>query len=393
MKICILTTSFPRWRDDTTAPFILDAARGLQDIGLEVKVIAMHCPGCKTHENWDGIEIIRRPYLPEKFEVLQAEGGGLPVVWKKYPFAKLAVMAFAAVQFITVLREARDCAVVHANWSLSGMICWASQLFDRRPFVVTVHGSDLFQVGEIKWVRWLTRVALNRAKRVIAVSQALADAAIGLGIKPELVEVIPDGVNTNKFFPLDGIRQNYLLYIGSFIRRKGVEYLIKAMPFIIQKYPTIKLVLVGDGPLKAEYQGIIKELNIHESICFAGLKSQDEVSALLQKAAVLVLPSVEEGLGVVLLEALSSGLPCVASDAGGIRDVITPDVGILVAPGDAHAIGEAVNDLLGDPEKRMSMSLAARKRAVEHYEWRLIAHRLLDIYQRVISKDNNDTHD
>ncbi len=91
-KICMLTTAYPRWPGDERAPFIHEAAKALKEAGNDVRVLAMHRPGTKTHDEIDGIEIIRTRYLPEKWEVLQEEGGGIPIVWKKKPLARLALI-------------------------------------------------------------------------------------------------------------------------------------------------------------------------------------------------------------------------------------------------------------------------------------------------------------
>jgi hypothetical protein len=145
MKVCILTTAFPKSPGDDNAPFILDAARALARAGVGVRVIAMHVPGTKDRENWDGIEIIRTRYLPERFEILRKEGGGLPVVWRKKPLARLAILPFLFFQAIQLIRYTRDCDIIHANWTLSGIICWITSFFHRRPYVVTVHGSDIYE--------------------------------------------------------------------------------------------------------------------------------------------------------------------------------------------------------------------------------------------------------
>jgi len=107
----------------------------------------------------------------------------------------------------------------------------------------------------------------------------------------------------------------------------------------------------------------------------------------MRRARLFVLPSIEEGLGVVILEALASGTPCVGSHVGGIPDAISPDVGMLVPPADEYALSQAIIRLLADEEAWRTMSRHARARALEHYAWAHSAKRLTEIYQEILNGD------
>lgn len=385
MKVCILTTAFPRWPGDERAPFIYEAARALQAAGLEVRVVAMHRPGTKTHEFWGGIEIIRTRYLPEKWEILQEEGGGIPIIWKKKPYARLALLPFMVSQSIALLRWSRGCDLIHANWTLSGMTAWFLQFAHRRPFLVTVHGSDIYQGTKTGWIRALTKISLNHANAIVAVSNDLAGKVSDLGIHKNRIIVIPDGIDIEKFQPDEAKkRENMILYVGSLIPRKGCKYLILAFEGILRKFPEFQLHFLGDGPDLPELQQLVARLGIDAHVFFHGFKSRDDVIGFMKRAKLFALPSLEEGLGVVLLEALASGTPCVASRIGGIPDIVTYETGRLVPPCDPVALEAAMFNILSSPEDWKSLSLACRERAVEVFAWDRIGDQLFKLYQQYV---------
>lgn len=383
MRICIVTTAFPRWPGDNRGTFIWEAARAVRAAGASVRVIAMHSPGARTREMLEGVEVIRPRYLaPERLEVLQSAMGGLPIVWKQKPWARLVLGPFLAVHTLAVMRHARDCDVIHANWTLSAAAAWAGRAFHQRPILATVQGSDIFQAPRLPFVRPVTRAALRGCVRVLALSRALAEATAGLGVPAERIEVLPNGVDVGQFRPSPAeAREPLIVFTGSLIERKGLRYLLQAMPLIRQKLPDQRLAVIGEGPQQAELQTLAGQLGLAEAVDFLGAQPPEAVGRWLARARLFVLPSVEEGLGVVLLEALASGTPCLGSRVGGIPDVVTADVGALVPPADPAALAEAAVGLLSDPAGWQALSRAARRRAETVYSWRRVAGRLLTLYQ------------
>ena len=386
MRVCIVTTAFPRWPQDGRGTFILDAARAVQARGARVKVIAMHSPGAKTREVIDGIEVIRPRYLwPERLEVLQKEGGGLPIMWRTSYLARLALMPFSIVHTSAIARHAAECDVIHANWTLSATAAWVARVWRRRPLIVTVHGSDIYQATRLPFVGRLTRALLHRCERVIAVSHSLAQAVIALGLPQNHVEVVPDGIDIDRFRPPSQEREPLLLFVGSLIERKGLRHLIRAMPDVLGTHPEYRLAIVGDGPQLPELRQLAQSVEVADRIDFVGAQTPSEVSRWMQRARLFVLPSVEEGLGVVLLEALACGTPCVAARVGGIPDLISTEVGLLVPPAEPTALVQAITTLLNNPDRWLKLSYSARSQVVERYSWSVIASRLMQIYQTTMN--------
>lgn len=385
MKICIATTAFPRWQDDFRGIFVFEAASALVRQGCQVKVVAMHNPGAKTHEVLEGIEIFRPPYAPARWEILQRDSAGIPSAWKNRPWARLLLLPFFLVHTAAIARCARDCDLIHANWSLSAIAARSGYWLHHKPLVVTVQGSDIFQAAQIAPIRVATRRALAHASQVLALSHSLAEETGRVtGLPPGKIQLVPNGVNLEKFpfAPPEG-REKLLLFVGSLIQRKGGGDLIRAMVEVVRQFPDYRLVMIGEGPLKQSWQNLVSELGLQEQVRLVGTQTQAEISAWMRRARLFVLPSLEEGQGVVFVEALASGLPCLGSLTGGIPDVVTPQVGRLVQPGDSTLLARAICDILEDQAGWQAMCFSARQRAESEYDWNQIAARLMEIYQRV----------
>jgi glycosyltransferase involved in cell wall biosynthesis len=386
MKVCIVTTAFPRWKGDDRGIFILNAARSLVRKGLQVSVIAMHSPGAATKDVLDGVEVIRPRYLPENLEVLQKEGGGLPVIWERYPLARLAIIPFTIQHILTTARVARYHDVVHANWLLSGLIVWISSIFHRKPFVITVQGSDVFKINSVPWIIPLARMALKRSNYIITLSNSLAEKTLRIGLGEKKPVIIPNGVFLDEFKVGNSSREKKILFAGSLIPRKGVEFLISAFPAVLEQFPESTLVIVGEGAQETSLKEKTKSLGISNQVYFMGRIPPEEVAVLMRSASIFVLPSIEEGLGVVLLEALASGTPCIGSNVGGIPDIIHENNGILVPPKNPDAISRAITDLFSDQNRWEQLSARCRSDAEEFFSWDIVADRIIALYEKATNQ-------
>lgn len=384
LKILIATTAFPRWEGDIRAPFILEAAKAVHRLGHSVRVIAMHNPGAKNSEHFDGIEVIRPQYLPARWEILQKKDGGLPVMWASSPLTRLIILPFLVRQAIAVAKNSKNMDLIHANWILSGFIAWLTKAYHKKNILITVHGSDLLLGTKPKLFAYFNKLALDKASAVICVSHYLSKVTRELGVNPSKIYVVPDGVDTSQFYPVAKTTQPNLLYVGALTEKKGVQFLIQALPRILTYFKETRLVIVGDGPFKNPLARLVDSLQINRQVEFVGNQPQNQVRSLMQQSRLVILPSLSEGLGVVLLEALATGTPCIGTRVGGIPDIITPEVGLLVEPEDSQALGEAVLTVLNlTPVDYHDLCLNARERAVNLFDWDKIAIRINALYERV----------
>jgi glycosyltransferase involved in cell wall biosynthesis len=387
MRVCFATTAFPRWEGDGQATFIWEAARAISRRGIEVRVVAMHSPDTQAHQVMNGMEIVRPPYWwPVKWEYLRRDGpAGLPIAWRKYPLARVQILPFILVHTLAVARCARESDLVHAQWTLSAGAASLGQWLHHRPILATVQGSDIFQVPRNPVGAWVTRKVLNQCNHITALSHALKSATAELNVPTDKISIVPNGVDTGIFTPpRDAEREKIILYVGSLIPRKGLKYLLDAAPEVFRVLPNYRIVMIGDGPQKADLERQVEQLSVGDRVTFIPFRPSDEIREWMQRAQVLVLPSLEEGMGVVLLEAMACGTPVIGCRVGGIQDVITPEVGALVPPADADSLSATLCDVLSNPSRWTNLSHAARDRAEKHYDWDVIAAQFTALYDSIL---------
>jgi glycosyltransferase involved in cell wall biosynthesis len=323
---------------------------------------------------------------PEKLEFLQNVGGGLPAVWEKQPLARLIFIPFLISNMLAIMRYGRDCDVIHTHWTLSAAAAWFTAWYHRRPNVVTLHGSEVYQFGRTRLGGLINKFFLSRCDRVLAITQDLADAAVTQGVPRHLIEIVPDGINIERFQPPAGDHEPFILFCGSLIKRKGVNFLLEAMLTVLERFPQYRLAVVGQGPEREALVRQAQELGIADSVDFIGPQSQEQVRVWMQRAKVLAMPSLIEALGIVALEAQASSTPVVASRVGGVPEITSPETAILVPPADPAALARALCSLL---DEGIWKTYSARCRPFAEsrfYSWDKVAQDLLRIFNEVIAE-------
>ena len=327
----MLTTSYPRYEGDAAGHFVGEAVERLRGRGLEVDVVS--------------------PLTFRHYGI--AYGDGVVGNLRREPLRAALLPLMVASFRRAAARAARDADLVHAHWLPAGAIA----LSLRKPYVVQVWGTD---VELARRAPWLARPILHRARRVVAASSWLAQAARELGATR--VDVIPSGVELPDAVGSPA-EPPEVLFAGRLSQEKGVLDLVEAAN-------GLPLVVAGDGPLRESVPGAL------------GFVPHDELERLYERAAVVACPSRREGFGVVCAEAMAHGRPVVASAVGGLLDlVVDGETGLLVPSRDPAALRRALERLLGDPELRARLGDAARERIRERFAWDAVLDATVALYE------------
>lgn len=383
-KLLITGSTFPRWEGDTEPRFVLDLSKHMID-EYDVTVLVPAAPGAKDREELEGVHVIRYHYFPiHKWETLCYPGAIVPRI-KEKKIRVLLVPFLLLSLYIKLAKILPEYDIVHSHWLIPQGI---AQSFFKKPYIVTGHGGDVTSLNK-GILKKLKIRCLKKAKHVTVVSEYLKKKVQEL--VPEIdPSVISMGVDITKFGKQYRV-ENYfnqgdkkiVLFVGRLAEKKGVTYLINAMKNI-----DALLVIVGDGPLRQQLEEQAAE--IKDKVVFLGAKTHEELKTIYASADIFVAPSItakdgdQEGLGLVMLEAMASGLPIVASKSGGITEVIEDEItGLLCSEKNVEQLQNNINRLLTDKELVYTI-LENDKKVLERYDYRLIAKKYKAIFRHVI---------
>lgn len=286
----------------------------------------------------------------------------------------LRAFSFVAVGFIRRLPS--DCDIIHAHYALpQGLLGVLLKKVRGKPLVVTIHGSDVSVLTKNPLTAPIVKFVLQNSDRIITVSDYLKNEVMKLGVEPEKVSVVyggAGGLSTKKEkFDFDG---TIVTFIGSLVKQKGVDVLLEAFDDV----PDAKLVIIGDGE---EGPSLRKLAKGREDIYFLGYR--EDLASVFEKTGVLVLPSRQEGFGLVLLEAMKAGVPVVATNVGGITEIVEDGRnGILVEPENPKHLADAITRVIKDEKLRESL-IRSGKDTTEKFSWRSMSSAIDKIYEEL----------
>jgi glycosyltransferase involved in cell wall biosynthesis len=383
VNVLFLTHSFPRGYGDAPGSFILRLASALREKSVNVRVVAPSAAGLSSVEELDGVTVERFRYAPRRYEKLAYTGNMAQDVAASWS-ARLALVGFLGSDFVAAVRARRSFEpdLIHAHWWFpSGVIgTWVSRM-SHRPLVTTLHGTDVRMAKTVPMSTPLFRHVLRHSAAVTTVSSWLAGEVRTLA--PSITPAIaPMPVDTARYTPGGRREEARLLFVGRFTQQKGLEYLLRAMS--LMKRPAI-LDVVGNGGNGERYRALAQELGVSNRVAWHGQLRSDQLAGLYRAATALVVPSIDEGLGLVAVEALLCETPVVAFRSGGLTDVIQDDsTGILVTPGDTAALAAALDSVIAEPERARTLGAAGRLYALSTFAPESAAQRYSDIYTHVL---------
>ncbi|MBR4397694.1 MAG: glycosyltransferase, partial [Fibrobacter sp.] len=377
-KVLVIGSVYPRFHEDAEVPWLRTSIAHLKKAGLDIQVLAPAYKGLKSHEI-DGVKVNRFRYAPAAWEFLTHEEGA-PSKMANKPWLQLLAIPYIISGFFKCIKICRKFKpdIIHAHWPFphAYIALGAAKLF-RIPLVLNFHGAELLLIRKKKWVRPLLKFAISEAQAVFANSSFTAGKIKAL--RNVDVEWSPYGTTLEVSpaeHPING--KFKILFVGRHIERKGICYLIEAAKYLPRDQFEIRIVGVGD--LTEQLHVIANEVKQSSpdsaDIIFTGKLSPEALANEYKTANVFTLPAIvdskgdTEGLGVVLIEAMELGLPIVASNVGGIPDVVIDGVsGILVPEKDPKALADAYKRLAAEPELVKHLLVGSQKRINECFTW------------------------
>lgn len=402
-RVCLVTSTFPRWVDDNTAPFVLHIAQDLTELGWQVDVLAPHAPGAVTDEIIGGISIHRFKYMwPVKLETVCYQGGAL-INLRENPLNWLKLPALVLCQWLALMRRlvSSHYDLVHSHWVLpQGFVGVLAAQWMKLPNVVTVHGSDVFGLrGAL--MTWFKRYALKRATAVTVNSSATHDAVLKIVPGFRSIHLIPMGVESKAVSgdpdPVE-VRHRHrqgdgplLIFVGRLVEEKGVDDLLRSIPLIVSNLPDVTALIIGDGQLRSSLEQMTCDLEITDRVKFLGWVSPDNIPNYLRAADIFVGPSKRtqdgrlEAQGLTFVEAMLNQIPVIATRCGGIVDLVQNEkTGLLVAEQSPQEIAAAVNRIVRDTALTARITEAANRLAIEGFTRSKTAHAFSALFEKLI---------
>ena len=393
MKVLMVTSSYPKFPGDVTAPFIESIALSVVARGHQVDVILPHHPDLKRGAD-EPLRFFPYCYAPSdawsQWGYAQSLEADVRVRGGMYLLAPLAALALRALCAERLRAERYD--AVHVHWVVPNAALVTDIVTAHQAgYVVSLHGSDVFVAERLAPARWLAREAFAAAGAVTACSADLARRALALGAPAARTRTVPYGVDLGAFAPgaASSIRARLgvpadaflVLAFGRLVEKKGFRYLVEAAA----RVGGIRVVIAGEGDLRGELEALAREC--HAPVTFCGTLDRASMAGALAASDVAVVPSIVDragnvdGLPNALLEALAAGLPVVASRVAGIPDVLTDgENGLLVPAQDSPALAEALRRLLREPALRQRLARSARATAEKTLAWDVAARAFEECY-------------
>lgn len=360
MKVLVVSTSFPIHKGSTSGVFV---KRLVDELSKSVTLHVVVPDGRRQTEIDSGYPVYSFRYAPKSMQTLSHEPGGLPVAMKSSPL-RIAFLPFYLLAFcLAIWRKSDGMDVIHANWSLPGLIAGFVGKLKGIPVFTTLRGDDAANLDRSWLKRLILKLLAKWNSKLITVSGAMSrELSRRLGSLGPLLCHIPNGVG-DKFLEVSTVPEHTdplkLLYVGSLIPRKQVDTAIAALS-IARGHTT--LTIVGDGPERHRLVRKAEELGLVKRVVFLGELPESEIPNILSRHHALLLCSQSEGRPNVVIEAMASGRVVLATALPGVVEILTHDQnGLLFNIGDAQALAEMIKELERDPSLKVRLGGAAKK--------------------------------
>ena len=404
----MVTSSYPKYEGDVTAPFIESIATSVAAQGNEVHVLAPYHPDLRRPSIDKGVRLHFFKYAPFRHlniwgyaESLEAD---IRVRGAIYPLTPVVFVSSLWALWRLTGRIKFD--VMHAHWVIpNGPVAAIVAALRRTPLIISMHGSDVFVAEQSKLVSRVARACYKRASAITAPSDDLLRRAIKVGAPAARCHVVPYGVDPGKFKVIQDAgpllrkaldlpaHAPVIFAVGRMVYKKGFEYLVRAVPAVLRQHPDAKVVLAGGGDLEDKLKSLVKQLGVEDSVIMPGFVNREQMPLYFSGCDLFVLPSVVDqqgnvdGLPNTLLEAMASARPVVATNVAGIPLAVKDgDNGILVPEKQPGELSAAINLLLDAPQLRLQYGEAGRRRVEQELNWETTARTFVDLYRQALRR-------
>lgn len=392
-SVLYIATAYPRSETDVITPWLVQTIGLLRERGFRVTVLTSAYRGLGDQTIF-GTPVRRFRYFPKRWEDLTHDETAVDRVKKGLRYKVMAafyLLLGAIAAFRLNRREKFD--IIHVHWPLPHYLFgWAARIGHKAPVVISFHGAELMAVRRgFRTLRPFLRAAIRDAAAITANSSHTVNAIREIHDRP--VSIVPYGTTAGESsgaYRPTGNPVPQLLFVGRLVERKGVPFLVRAVADLVRDLP-VHLNIVGTGPDEPALRELAAELGISARVGFLGFVSSERLEELYQNCDVFVLPAIvdskgdTEGLGVVLIDAMSHRKPVVASGIGGIVDiVINEQSGLSVPPADVAALVTAIRRVLTDPDLARRLGDGGYAHIRRNYSWPAIIERLSAIYATLL---------
>jgi glycosyltransferase involved in cell wall biosynthesis len=382
MKVAIISVFKPS--KGGISEHVYHLSRHLIKENIQVHIIARQVENAPLEEEVEGIYVHRYKY---------------PDFLIKYHLTFLSnlFLICSCLSTIRKIDQVENFDLIHGHYAYSdGFMAAIYKRIFKKCCVLTVHGNDLVKVYDFKsnfanilfnfFKTTIEKFTVRTVDQIIFVSDSLKNTATSWRTPLNKLNVIPNGVDEKYFYVPRNPTSNLTLFtLRQHVDKNGLIFAIRAMKYVTDKYPDSHLFILGDGPLKQELMNETKALMLENNVSFEGYVTGDRFDLLFSSTRIMLVPSKDEGFGIVVLEGMAAGIPVIASNVGGIPEIITDHKnGILVPPQNPKMIADAVFELASNEELYDKISINGKSRAKE-FSWDKFAKETIDVYSKCLN--------
>ncbi len=393
MRVLILSWEYPPLIEGGLARHVRKLAENLVAQDVEVHVLARGLEESPPEEELDGVVVhrVREPERPRDLTEF--------VTWIEHMNAD---MLAAGVE----VGDRYSFDVVHGHdWLVAVAGDHLAKRF-RCPLVVTIHATEYGRhQGWVdkhpqSYIHGVERWMANRAERVITCSAYMREHVADIyGLEEDRIAVIPNGIDPSELVPVDDLDtlrarfaepdERLVLLVGRLVYEKGFQLALEALPGVIERLGNVRFIVAGSGTAEADLKRQASELGLDEHGVFLGWIGDDVLHSLYRIADLTVVPSLYEPFGLVALEAMASGCPCIVADTGGLREIVPADdrVGLRFNGGDPEHLATMVERMLTDEPLRDRLVAEASEHVLT-FDWADVARQTSALYAQALSAES-----